>query len=236
MNYLILLNKYSLLLVQIILCIALPVLACAEQKTEISLHKYRGASPNSVAEAKFDSFRGILEQKILNLHREILQASQHNELDASDATYLDNLFISPSKQDNFTNTNHVYQWLNNQTNTLAILRGAIISDDNVNYMVFSQFYFHHLKDYLPLNVITVDLPIRSTEFGNTRDSHTVAILFALAIEAKQQEKDNSYIALILKTANDRLADIERRQGTLSADLMAIKEAILQVSTEILGEG
>jgi hypothetical protein len=47
----------------------------AASKVEIALFKYRGVQQGHDTAAKFDAFRGILEEKLINLKKDVLQTS-----------------------------------------------------------------------------------------------------------------------------------------------------------------
>ncbi|MBA7678840.1 hypothetical protein ES703_87118 [subsurface metagenome] len=125
--------------------------------------------------------------------------------------------------------------MENQRTVLNLMRGSIISDDGLTYIVYSCFYLGKLRAYLPHEVITVELPIKSTEFANTKDSHTLVILYALAMDARSLGYPKDRIALFLKAAENKISDLERRRGSLSGDLAGLKRAIRQATTELLGD-
>jgi hypothetical protein len=101
-------------------------------------------------------------------------------------------------------------------------------------VVNSHFYLGNLNAQFPNDVITVTLPIKIGEFANTKDSHTLVILYALAMDAKQQNLNSSHIALFLKAAKNKIADIKRRMGSLSGDLLELEKTIDKITIEILG--
>lgn len=208
--------------------------ASAEPRYVIALFKYQGAVQGQKADEKFSNFHGILEVKLLNLKKEVVQ-TWLGRRDASERLdYLNKISIRFKGIDSFSKPEDIYKWMKNESDVLTLLRGSIISDDNVTYKVYSNFYLGDLKEYLPYDVITVSLPIMSSEFANTKDSHTLVFLYALAMDAKRLGSAKDHIALFLKAASNRIADIKRRQGNLSRDLGEIEKAIMKATTELLG--
>lgn len=208
--------------------------ASAEPRVKIVLFKYLGALEGH-ANVKFDAFRGILKQKLLNLKKEVSQASVDEQVEGLDLGYLDKVYIRFRDKDTFRNLEDIDKWMKSQPTVLSLLRGSIISDDNTTYTVYSHFYLGELKEHYPRDVITVRLPVKGTEFANTKDSHTLVILYALAMDAKRVGYGKNHIALFLKAAKDKIADIKRRAGNLSGDLAGLEGAISQATTELLGD-
>lgn len=113
------------------------------------------------------------------------------------------------------------------------MRGTILSDDGTNYVVFSQFYLPYEGDDLTSNVITVELPVKTAEFANTQDTHTLVILYSLAVDAQRRGINPARVAPFLSVAKNLIADIEGRSGQLSDDLANIKEAVETAEAKIL---
>ncbi|MEA1934194.1 MAG: hypothetical protein U9N60_07175, partial [Thermodesulfobacteriota bacterium] len=137
-------------------------------------------------------------------------------------------------KDTFTKPEGINRWLENQASVLCLLRGTIVSDDNVTYLVKSNFHLGELKGLFPYDVVKITLPVSSSEFGNTQDSHSLVILYALAMDAKRLGHDKSHIARFLTSANNKLADIKRRGGVLGGDLIHLETALMQAAGELLG--
>jgi len=100
--------------------------------------------------------------------------------------------------------------------------------------VKSNFHLGALKEYFPYDVVKITLPVSSGEFGNTQDSHSLVILYALAMDAKRQGFNKSHIARFLTAANNKLADIKRRGGALGDDLAELEKALHKTTAELLG--
>lgn len=195
-------------------------------RIEIALFKYHGS------ETKFDVFHGLFKQKILNLRTKILRTwgSSYDNVD-----YIADIHVKYHADDTFGSPGKVFEWMRSQGVVLNVMRGTILSDDGTNYVVFSQFYLPNWSTNLRSNVITVSLPIRVDEFSNTQDSHTLVILYALAVDARRLGLAPAFVAQFLSKAKNLFADIERRSGTLSNDLAALKGAVESAERELLGK-
>ncbi|MCK5322577.1 MAG: hypothetical protein KAJ45_00480 [Desulfobulbaceae bacterium] len=207
---------------------AVALSAAAEPKNEVALFQYEGVGEGGLSSAKFGVFRGILKDKISNLKREVLQGDAHG------FDYLEDVYVNFRNKDTFTKPEGINRWLKNQVSVLCLLRGTIVSDDNVTYLVKSNFHLGELKGLFPYDVVKITLPVSSSEFGNTQDSHSLVILYALAMDAKRLGHDKSHIARFLTSANNKLADIKRRGGVLSGDLIHLETALMQATNELLG--
>lgn len=200
-------------------------------RTEVSLFKYRGAQEGQLSGVKFEVFRGILDRKILKIRREILQTATLSE----DLLYLKEVRIDYRNEDTFETEGDVENWMKLQARTLGVLRGSIVSDDDNTYVVFSEFHLRIPQSFLPYNVITVQLPVKSSEFANSKDSHSVVILYALALDAKRIGMDGDQIVNFLRVATNKIADIKRRSGSLPQDLQFIESSINKIASELLNE-
>jgi hypothetical protein len=212
---------------------AQPPGAPRQPRVEVALFKYHGAVSGHDSGVKFDVFRGLVEQKIANLRNEVLQdrESRSNALGNLSDVHLnyrgDDLFGVPSD---------VARWLHNETRVLNVMRGSIVSDDGRNYIVVSRFHLTGPAESGALHTVTVTLPVKSAEFANTRDTHTLVILYALAMEARRAGRLPDEIALFLAAARNIIADLERRSGALTGDLSQIKAAVERAQAEILNPG
>lgn len=205
--------------------------ASAGPKDEIALFKYQGAVEGQTSFAKFENFRGILEDKVLSLQNEVFRSTPPQD---KNLEYLKKIHIGYRNQDRFSGQDEVNKWMKNESNVLILLKGTIISDDNINYIVRSHVYLGDLKEYAATDVVTLNLPVKISEFGNTRDSHTCILLYALAMDAKRQGYPKEHVALFLKTAKNRMADLKRRTGKLSPGLVALETMITKATAELLG--
>ena len=211
--------------------IAQPTTAGATPRVEIALFRYRGAADGQDSGQKFDVFRGLVEQKIDNLRNQVLP---DRESEGTDLAYIADVHLKFRGEDTFERSRDVVQWLENEGKVLNAMRGVINSDDGTNFYVFSRFYLTDPSDYLTLDVVSVDLPVKSSEFANTRDTHTLVILYALAMDARRTGHSPAQIAMFLSAASNVIADLDRRSGPLTGDLAQIKAAVERAKSDILG--
>ncbi|NOQ78109.1 MAG: hypothetical protein GQ546_01775 [Gammaproteobacteria bacterium] len=221
-------NSLSVSIIATVLLLTIACSAFAAPKNEVALFEYEGVSEGGVSSAKFGVFKGILKDKISNLKREVLQG------DAQGFDYLEEVYVNFRDKDTFDKSEGINLWLKNQTSVLCLMRGTIVSDDNITYLVKSNFHLGELKGTFPYDTVNITLPVSSKEFGNTQDSHSLVILYALAMDAKRLGHDKSHIARFLNSANNKLADIKRRGGVLNGDLGILETALAQATREILG--
>lgn len=200
----------------------------AVPKDEVAVFRYAGVVDGDVSSRQFSVFQGILKDKLSLLSREVSQSD-----DVTHA-HLRSMHVRVIEKDSFQTSKGVNDWLDNQTSVLCVLRGTIVSDDSVTYVVKSDIHLGRLRGSLPYELVKISLPINSREFGNNRDSHSVVILYALAMDASRLGYDRSYTAGLLNAASSRLADIKRRGGDVSADLVDLDRAIQTESNKLRG--
>jgi hypothetical protein len=212
-----------------ILCCLLcaPTILVAAPKNVVAIFQYKGAN-SPLSKDKYETFQQIIEDKIDNLKREVFQS------DLQAPAYLQDIEIMVHEQDTFTRRSGIKRWLKNQSSVLCLLRGAIVSDDNVTYMVKSNFHLGELTEYFPHDVVKIDLPVVKSEHANTKDSHSLVLLYALAMDAKRVGSDSHHIARFLTSALNKLADMKRRSGQLKGDLATLEQAIIKAANDLLG--
>lgn len=202
-------------------------------RVEVALFKYHGAVGGHDSGVKFDVFRGLVEQKIVNLRKEILQ---DRESRAGALGNLSDVHLNYRGDDLFAQPSDVARWLDNEARVLNVMRGSIVSDDGRNYVVVSRFHLTGPAEPGALQTVTVTLPVKSAEFANTRDTHTLVILYALAMEARRAGRLPDEVAMFLGAARNIIADLERRSGALTGDLSLMKSAVERAQAEILSPG
>jgi hypothetical protein len=209
-----------------------------QPRTQVALFRYRGAiaGQQDPANVKFDLFRGMIEQKLDNIREQVTQTWDVTGSGWEDIVYLSDVHVRYYEEnDRFAGISEMHRWMKD-TNALNVMRGSIATDDNVNYHVYSRFYLGDLSPSILPDEISVDLPITASEFANTRDSHTLVLLYALAMDAKRVGRPTSQVALLLSSAQSIIADLERRNQTLPEDLRRIKSTISDATHEILRVG
>ena len=196
---------------------------------EIALFTYDGVVAGSRSQEKFGNFLRMIDQKLINLEAIVKGKPNNREFE-----YLSEIRLVHRGEDTFPihDEKAIGIWIRNE-GIMLVMRGSLWSDDAVNYRVFSQFHLGALSEFLPRNVISVDLPIVGSELGNTRDSHTLVILYSLLIDARRSNCPTSVISRYLKVANDLIANLERR-GAVVDDMPLIEEAFARAGKDLEG--
>jgi len=203
--------------------------ATPHPRGEIALFKYHGALPNQPGAAQFDVFQGLIDQKIDRLRNQLESAS----VTKASPGLVPDVHLKYRGEDSFEEASGVALWLKNEGSVLNVMRGTIVADQDANYSVHTRFYLADRTDYLPLDVVSVQLPIKDTEFANTADSHTLVILYALAMDAKRLKRPPAQVAVFLSAAENTIADLEGRSGKLTGDLASLKAAVKKAKADIL---
>ncbi|WP_259780315.1 hypothetical protein [Aestuariispira ectoiniformans] len=209
-----------------------PALGQTEQpRTSIALFRYRGAVPGSPAGAGFDAFRGLIEQKIENLRFRLETEIGTSANGANDLDYMNNLYVDFRQEDSFHGPAEVENWMRNEHKVLETMRGTVLPTGD-------GFYFttrlHVIADPPSgrMRVFSLDLALTPAEFANTRDSHSLVILYSIAVEAHRLGLSRDKIAIMIGEAFNALADLERRQGQLSGNILEIKDALHALEDEL----
>ena len=89
---------------------------------------------------------------------------------------------------------------------LEILSGRI-QESAGTFSVKSRVYFGELDTGFNSRFLSIELPIVDEEYDTTRDSHSVAILYALALDAMHRCQPENEVILLLSAAHERLSDL-----------------------------
>lgn len=112
------------------------------------------------------------------------------------------------------------------TGSLQLLAGLCFSGPEGDVMR-SQIFFGDLKGKLPSESFMADFKVIPDEFGNTRDIHTVSILYALAQEAKTRGLGQDLIIRYLSEAHTIASQINISSGKQLTE--AIDESLVEVN-------
>lgn len=105
-----------------------------------------------------------------------------------------------------------------QTGALGVLTGHVREQGNIPY-AYSTFFWGELRGSYPNQMITLKLPLVGESFDNTSDSHSVAVLYALAQESKGNGCSNTAeIIKLLSEAQKRAKAIADDSPKLAAEL------------------
>jgi hypothetical protein len=201
------------------------VMAQSVPRLIISIYKYSGIRTQR-QESEFDAFKEIIEAKILKLSQEI--GVEGTSLDyvsrlmpsfVSDLASNENLPFTGSRKDLY---DHWYT-----SGALEVLLGRIRSTGSV-FSVRSEVFLGDLKGNLKKESVTLDLPISDEQFDTTRDSHTIATLYALAVDAQKRKRPDNEVFAFLSEAYERLPDLpEQMPG-----IRELKKAIITTINQI----
>lgn len=172
-------------------------------RVAIHIFKYSGLL-SDVEEKYFEEFKAIVQTKISSIAEELQNENESLNYLAT----LSPFFVTDQqgKHAVFTGSNAelLSRW--QRANALEILLGRIKSKES-GYAVRSRIFFGDLKTGLDSRFLSVELPINDIEYDTTRDSHSVAILFGLAMYARQHCKPVDEVIALLSAAHERMADI-----------------------------
>ena len=153
----------------------------------IKLSKYEG-DPQSA----FGQFYIILKNKLLNMS---LELSKKN--DPSD--YLARLKLDRTGVEApLTTETKLDYW--KKTGALALLEGMIFSSGDGEIIIISTADLGELGKNLPKRTIDLELKVTPREFRSMRDAHSLATLYALAMDAKRLKKPDHVLINILSKA------------------------------------
>ena len=121
-----------------------------------------------------------------------------------------------------------------QVQPLAILQGTVFTPTGKDAHVLSRIYLGDRSGSLPRKSLIVEMDVSERQFANASDSHSVVLLFGLAMDARHvYPQKKAVAAAILKAARDKLADLERR-AALTPELQELKLAISAIEASLKG--
>lgn len=171
-------------------------------RVTVQIFKYTGV--HSTAEQRqFDAFKAIIHAKISSISEELAESEYFGELE-----HLKPFFPQNSGGDHvpFTGSNAdlLQRW--RSANSLEIFLGRI-ADGGDGYTVISRIFLGDLETGLTSRFLSIELPIMDNQYETTRDSHSVAILYALAMDARRRCRPEHEVVELLSKASERLADV-----------------------------
>jgi hypothetical protein len=189
------------------------------RRLQVSLFRYAG-SEEGEPKTYFSRFKGILRDKLTVLVEELTNSSPG-------FAYLKSLTLEPGGNEGFgdnLNSEAAVQryWLGSRS--LILLRGSIVPERDSSYSAQTRIFFGELRGALPNASLPVKLPIDGEQFANTNDSHSLAIYYALAMDAARLGDDPAHVITLLSRAQDKIRDLSRRQD-LSPAVMEIQKAV-----------
>lgn len=183
-------------------------------RVKIQIFPYAGAD-----EKQFGTYKTTLDEKMLRLVEELNYINSEHQ---KDLAYLSGLEIKLATGEHPTEhrARERYWW---RTNSLGLLSGILTPSSPPE--VVSSFYLGHLAPNLHSASLSLRLKISPEEFGATRDSHSAAVLYALAIDAHRMKEPPYVVAMYLNKAWEIIEDLEKVQksDTLKQEVLAAIE-------------
>jgi hypothetical protein len=192
------------------------VVATNAPRVEIALLPYSGLESEGPRKIAFDEFRGILEDKLTNLVQELAATPELARDEAAQQLAklkLNTLSRSPSDAQPAARSiagvdlpaldleQKLRIW--RQRHSLGLLTGTLseeVATDRRRYRVDSQIFIGDL-DGAPLGrSIPLMMQIGPEEFSNTRDTHALALLYALALDARRLGYRDDVVTVYLSKA------------------------------------
>lgn len=188
-------------------------------KVTVSLFQYAGADEGE-AKNHFSRFKGILRDKMTILVEELTAGTTRFD-------YLNLLSLAPpgngALPDNLTNEAAARNYWT-QSRSLLLLRGSIVPETGGTYFAQSRLYFGGLSGTLPAPSLSIRLPIDGEQFSNTNDAHSLALYYALAMDAARLEEPPASVLALLSKAEDKIRDLTRRHA-LTPEVLELQKAV-----------
>jgi len=168
----------------------------AEERSELHLFQY-GRTNTDVLKTAFFDFRDLLAEKLPILSAELSRKVSNpavSHLKLNPIIDEKGVLERPEVRVGSLADEHLY-WL--QTGALSVLTGHVSLEQGIPY-VYTTFFWGMLKGPYTDELITLKLPVTGAAFDSTYDSHSVAILYALAHEILQDcpKKNNESLYLL----------------------------------------
>lgn len=212
-------------LVIIALCIMWSFPVVAEDRTAVHLFQY-GRTNTPAMRAAFQDFHDLLVEKLPKLAAEMLKAdiglqtqakSSLEKLSLKSVRDNEGVLMRPEFMVASVDEKRNY-WL--QTGALGVLTGHIRQQEQTLY-ANTTFYWGQLKGPFPDEVITLKLPLVGETFDTTSDSHSIAVLYALAQEARQGCNHVADAIKLLSEAHKRAKSITEDFQAMGSELEVI---------------
>lgn len=205
---------------------AAPVMAAAEGRTSVHLFKY-GSTNSSEARIAFLDFRDLMTEKLPRLASELLSSQEIPEVaelalqpvTASDGNGL----AHPSERIPSLADRRTY-W--RRTGALALLTGRVKNAQGDSLSVHSTFFLGELGRVHETEAIDVELPFTAATYDTTNDSHSVAVLYALAMDIANDCAKQSDVFFLLSQAKLRADAVAEDDPSLGQDLVQIVHTAL----------
>jgi hypothetical protein len=188
----------------------------AEERTELHIFQYDRADSGELKSA-FSQFRGLLTGNMPKLSDELQQVVTMpalSRLRLKSVIGENGDLERPEARVSSLQAKRKY-W--RDTGALSVLTGHLRQEDDIPY-VYTTFFWGELKGKYPSEMITLKLSVAGESFDNTYDSHSVAIIYALAQETRDDCDNAVEIISLLSEAHKRAKAISSDLPELAAEL------------------
>lgn len=217
---------------KVLICLFLVLTAfpsTAEPRANLHLFQY-GLTTTEHREALFKDFRYVLEQKMPRLSDELALNDDWPALNVLMVVPVndekENLRLPASLIGNSQLKENYWR----DTGALALLTGVVVDRGEVPY-IHTTLYWGKLKSPLAQKMIDLQLPLVGKFFDTTFDSHSVAILYAIANQPDVQCNQLTSKIALLSEAQKRAKSVSEQQPELGAELEAMILASIQAHKE-----
>ena len=217
----------GLIYLSLLLCSAA---AAAQQRADLHLFQY-GLTTTEQRAALFEDFRYVLEEKMPRLSDELALGEALPVLKAIRIVPVigdNNQLRRPSELIGNLQLRQRY-W--HDVGALALLTGVVDVQADVP-SIRTTLYWGKLKPAGAQEMIDIELPLTGNYFDTTFDSHSVAILYAIANQPDVGCNKFTAIIALLSEALKRAKAISTQQPQLGGELeQKIEQSILALKAE-----
>jgi len=207
-----------------------PVELGAQQRADLHLFQY-GLTTTEQRAALFEDFRYVLEEKMPRLSDELALGDTLPVLSAIRIVPIQDenaKLRRPSELIGNLQQRRLY-W--RDVGALALLTGYV-NDQGEVPRIQTTLYWGKLKSPIEQEMIDIELPLTGNYFDTTFDSHSVAILYAIANQPEVNCNQFTAIIALLSEAQKRAKAITVQQAELGKELeMKIEQSIQAFKVE-----
>ncbi len=186
-------------LILIFFIITCDVVSKAEDRLELHIFQY---TDHNSKKGSFDEFQYMLGEKLLRFPDMLYKKEELKKLSILSQLKL-NLVINddgklslPSNFFGSLEEKHKY-W--EETGALAVLTGRVYEKENISY-VNTTFFWGDLRGLYRGEMIKLKFPMIGSYYDSTKDSHLVAILYALSQEINKNCEEITSALYLLSEA------------------------------------
>lgn len=195
-----------------------------EPRTSITIFRYRGVIPETNSSVTFGMFVGLIEHKFAGL-RDYFASELDQGIESNVVKFIDTISIVENVDEEPPSSNSlVRDWMQTEIHLLQVLRGTMYTSPQGEANLKTRSHFVEDTANGRLRNFSINLKLTEDEYANTRDSHSLVILYSIASELKRMGVEHSQIAVIVAYALNAIADLERRSGPLQGEMLTIKNA------------